>query len=84
MLVITFADAKILIDYKVIKDPDEIMEDLDEGPDLAPCVIEIFGEKDGGAMIAKAERYLEIFRLSIPEIGRPESLDLDLRLGSHR
>lgn len=84
LLVITFADARILIDQKVVEDPDEIVEDLEGNPDLAPCVIEIFGEADDEAMIAKAERYLEIFRLSIPEMGRPQSLDLDLRLGSER
>ncbi|MEI4264082.1 hypothetical protein [Roseovarius sp. D0-M9] len=82
MLVVTFADARIIIDSRVIRDPLEIMYALEEDPDLAPCVIEISGEQDDPTLIAKARRYVEIVRSLLQERQRPESLHLDLRLGS--
>lgn len=84
MLVVTFADARIILDSDVIRHPFEIMDALEEDPDLAPCVIEIFGEQDDTTLMAKATRYVEIVRSLLQERERPESLGLDLRLGSER
>lgn len=69
--VVTFADARVLFNIDMLRDPILVSEAIDYIPDFAPCVIEIFGDHDEYTCIKIATRYLEMVRNMLPAHERP-------------
>lgn len=71
--VVTFAEARVLLNNDLIQDPGMIRDHLEMDPSAAPCVIEVFGDHDTNICLAKAEQCLEVVRRLLPPGVRPEA-----------
>lgn len=69
---VTFVDMRCLFDSEMFKDPEFLHDQLEDDPEVTPCLIEVFGDGTDAEILVRVEHRLEIIRrLLLGKMPRP-------------